>query len=626
MATIATLSVNLIARVTNFAKGLTKAKKHLHWTEKGALALRTQVLQLGAAYAGFHTVVESVRAFAEFEKQMAAVNTMLSGDSTPLLREYTKHVEELAATYGQTTETMAKGLYDILSASIDTAKAIEVLEVATQAAVGGMTDTATSAKTIVSILNAYSMEAEQAEKVADQLFATIKRGVLVYDDLSASLGKVLSMAAVAEVPLHEVLGTLATMTRAGLDAEQATTALSMTIKGFVDPTKESAQAAEALDIELNAAALRSKGLLGAIEPLRHVQSEMVPVLVGNIRAYRGLAAVLANYEAAVRDVEGVQTSLGDKQEAYNKMADTTSMKLAQLSEDWQAIKRDIGGTIAPLISATTALKDYGDQITELQAELDKAAYGFTLAEQALYQEKGILIPTAEAVEALKKLSKMAKEIEKAEMVPIDEEALKQAEAAAEALLKRMKEVDAIEKRAWENLRNYGKTQAEIGLEMAKRAQLEGLISQKMYDRILYATRETQELEKQTEAIKKRQQLEEQMARAMDAKVESIKDWLKSAEEQLADFRETLLKLWETGRLTLAEVTAGIAKRTEELAPKQTAIPGLAAFESRFRQTAPGGPTKSEQYLDQVVKNTKAIEKAVKGRIGGREGFPVVGLN
>ena len=90
----------------------------------------------------------------------------------------------MAVEFGESTEALTNGLYDILSASIPAEKALDVLTVAVKAAKAGMTDTATAADAITTVLNSYGLSAGRAQDVSDLLFTVVKRGKLTFADLS----------------------------------------------------------------------------------------------------------------------------------------------------------------------------------------------------------------------------------------------------------------------------------------------------------------------------------------------------------------------------------------------------------------------------------------------------------
>ncbi|GAH62707.1 unnamed protein product, partial [marine sediment metagenome] len=143
---------------------------------------------------GLYTLVRGLKAViteaVQFEKQIASVSTMLNESSMKYLPAYREQIARLATEFGQTTETLTRGLYDILSAQISAAEATEVLLVATKAAIGGMTDTATSTKALIRVLRAYDLEATRAADVSDLLFKIVEKGVIRYEELADHIGTV----------------------------------------------------------------------------------------------------------------------------------------------------------------------------------------------------------------------------------------------------------------------------------------------------------------------------------------------------------------------------------------------------------------------------------------------------
>jgi len=177
----------------------------------------------GVAVAGYMTA--SVKAFASFEEQMANVSTMLDEHSLRLMPSYAKAIKSMAREFGVGTDTLSRGLYNILSASIAPEKALSVLNTTVRAAKAGMTDTATATYAITGILNAYGMSAEKAGRISDILFATVKRGQTTFAQLAPVVGRVTAISAEAGVQFEQVAAALATITRGGISTEEAVTGL-----------------------------------------------------------------------------------------------------------------------------------------------------------------------------------------------------------------------------------------------------------------------------------------------------------------------------------------------------------------------------------------------------------------
>ena len=124
----------------------------------------------------------AVKGAADLETQLANVSTMLDESAMKILPEYRRGLQALSVEFGESTQTLSKGLYDILSASIPPAEALNVLEISAKAAAAGITDTGVAADAITTILNSYGMSADQAGMVSDKLFAIVKEGKCLTGD------------------------------------------------------------------------------------------------------------------------------------------------------------------------------------------------------------------------------------------------------------------------------------------------------------------------------------------------------------------------------------------------------------------------------------------------------------
>ena len=105
----------------------------------------------------------------QFQQSMKEVATLSSGIKGSLT-DYMNQVVELTREVPVLANDAAKALYQIVSAGHDGADGMKVLEVSAKAAIGGVTDTATAADGITTLLNAYKLDVSEAEKISDQLF------------------------------------------------------------------------------------------------------------------------------------------------------------------------------------------------------------------------------------------------------------------------------------------------------------------------------------------------------------------------------------------------------------------------------------------------------------------------
>ena len=295
----------------------------------------------------------AVKGAADFETQLANVSTMLDASAMRILPEYRKGLQSLSVEFGESTETLSKGLYDILSASIPPAEALGVLEVSARAAAAGITDTGVAADAITTILNSYGFSADKAGMVSDKLFAIVKEGKTTFAELAPSIGKVAATASMAGLSFDDLGACIATMTRAGIRTEETMTAINGVLIAFLKPTDEAIAAAGKFGLELNTTTLQTEGLTGVMEKLTDATAEQLAEIFPNIRGLKGMAAALGDAEGYARSYALMLESAGLTQEAFAKQSDTLNFKLDQLKSMFNVIRVTIGDALIPAVEDIT---------------------------------------------------------------------------------------------------------------------------------------------------------------------------------------------------------------------------------------------------------------------------------
>jgi len=323
-------------------RGLARARARL-------LAFGREVRSLGSGMltAGVGVLAPlglAAKAFADFERQMANVATMLDRPAEHMER-FKRGIRDMAAEFGESTEALAGGLYDILSASVEPAKALKVLGAAVKAAKAGMTDTKTAADALTTVLNAYGLSADEVGRVSDVLFNVVKRGKTTFAELAPTVGLVASTAASAGVSLEEFGAALATMTRNGVRTENAVTALNAILSTFMKPSKEAADLARRLGFEMSAATLKTEGLAGVFQRIASLNPNQIAQLFPNVRAIRGVMPALRDLRGFLDDVQRMGRT-GATEEAYRKMAGTLSHAFNQIKQAAVVAAGEIGEALA----------------------------------------------------------------------------------------------------------------------------------------------------------------------------------------------------------------------------------------------------------------------------------------
>lgn len=308
--------------------------------------------------------IAGAKVFADFEEQMAKVSTMLD-EPQKYMEQFKKGLRELSVEFGESTEALAGGLYDILSASIPAEKAMALLAIATKAAKAGMTDTKTSADAITTVLNAYGLSAEHAGDVSDLLFAIVKRGKTTFAQLAPAIGNVATIASSAGVSLEEMGAALAVMTRNGVQTDNAVTALNAIISSFLKPSSEAVEYAKELGFEMNSTTIQAEGLAGVFARISQLPPDAIARLFPNVRALKGILPALKNMEGFTYDMGVMGSRAGEAEKAYGKMSGTLMQSFRQLKQSVLVAFSAIGEAIAePLARAAEFIKRWSGYIAD----------------------------------------------------------------------------------------------------------------------------------------------------------------------------------------------------------------------------------------------------------------------
>jgi len=337
-------------------------------------AARSAMILTGAISSAIAGISLLVITAGKLERQMLMVSTMLD-DNQHLLKSMTDSVERMAVTYGQSTEVISKGLYDILSAQIDVGASTGVLETALIGATAGFTDAATSTDALLTMLKSFKVEAKDSIDIMDILFTTVKKGRTTFAELAPVLGVVSASMGIAGISAEELGASIATMTQAGLRSRPAAVSLNAIIRGFIRPSKKSMEMAKKYGVTLSSTTLKAKGLSGVLSQLNDLTKvwgdstgDILGQIFPQIRGFRGLAAALQNYNKYQDAMNAMQERGGETMKAYARAA-------RGLQYNMQRIKSTIPVFLANLVNMSD---EYGDLKNIVKKVADRFA-DFTMA-------------------------------------------------------------------------------------------------------------------------------------------------------------------------------------------------------------------------------------------------------
>ena len=340
------------------------AKKFANGYERvGAVLERTgsRLESLGLSLTAAITVPLAGAALAsgkfasDFEKSMAQVVT-LSGITEDSMKDMRRQILELGPAVGKGPNELAKGLLVVTSTGLKGAGAIEVLTAAAKASAVGLGEVNDVARAITSAVTAYGQENLSAARAADILFETVRQGGAEANELAGVLGRVVGIASQVGVSFEEVGAFIATYTRLGVDAAEATTGIRAVLTTLLQPTKEAEGALQSLGTSVQGLreAVAEKGLSKALIDLTESakgNEEALAAVFGNVRALAGVMGAAGSQASALEDgLKKISNSGGELDKAFDRMKNTTAQTFSEFRAQVETVSIAVGDRLAPAFS------------------------------------------------------------------------------------------------------------------------------------------------------------------------------------------------------------------------------------------------------------------------------------
>lgn len=305
-------------------------------------------------------------AAAKFETGLARVATLIDGDLSRTMQAYGQDLKNLSVETNTSLKELNDGLYDAISAGVDTGRVMDFMSVASKSAAGGFTDVKTAVNGLTSIMNSYKYSVDDALKVSDEMALAVKVGKTTMGELGASIGRVASVAANFGVTSGDLLAGVATITKAGVSTDEAVTAVRALLVSIASPAKDAKLALKSLQEKVPQAerlrftieSLQNEGLLGFFNKLIKLtggNADALNELIGsNIRAASGffnLAQQADAFNQTSREMQELNAAGSLTLRNFGTRAETAAFKLGQMKKEMSVLLVELGTQLIPTIVA-----------------------------------------------------------------------------------------------------------------------------------------------------------------------------------------------------------------------------------------------------------------------------------
>lgn len=289
---------------------------------------------------------------ADFELAMRQVTSLMGDLGDASFKPLSNGVLELSKRMGVDAVGAAHALYEAISAGVPKENALAFLEVASTAAIAGVTSTKVAVDGMTSIINAYQLDLSKAGEVSDAMFQAVNLGKFTFEQLAASIATAIPQAAQLGIGFKEILAAATTLTSKGVPVSEAMTQIAAAMRSIIDPSKQMTALFDKIGVSSGQALLKARGFQGALEAIREATGGNIQVLSDATGRIEGFNAILsltgANAKKAKDDLDGVNNSINATGKAFEQINKSFSRQLEILLSQAKVVAIEFGQSLLPL--------------------------------------------------------------------------------------------------------------------------------------------------------------------------------------------------------------------------------------------------------------------------------------
>ncbi|QDT53597.1 Phage-related minor tail protein [Caulifigura coniformis] len=293
-------------------------------------------------------MVDAAGRAAELQIELAKVSTV-AGDTFSGIGDIGSSVADQSKALGIDQLEVASGLYQALQNQIGGTKAelLDFNRVASQFAIGTVTQQNTAVELLSGTLNAYGLDVSRAEELASKFNKTIEVGNIEGAQLATVFGRVSTRGADLGVTFEELNGLLATLTIRGVKASEAATQVSGLLSAFTKPSDAMKRALEQLNVPSGEFLIRSVGLADALKQVASTtdgSSTALAQLFPNVRALNGVSVAASdNLELLNKNIAAIRDTSSDlNKQRFEIIASTDAKRVAKELNEIKIATTEVG--------------------------------------------------------------------------------------------------------------------------------------------------------------------------------------------------------------------------------------------------------------------------------------------
>jgi len=352
------LWIKLRADILEFHNGMIKASADLKAFTAKVGASHAEMQKFGKGVGVVSTALAvmggyAAKTFADFEQAMANTFSVL-GATKSEMEKMTTVAREFGTTSVFQAKEVGNAMYFLASAGYNAKQTVDALKGTLMLAASTQADLSDATKIVVNTLNAFGMQANEAERVSNAFAASIAYSQAEIDKIGESMKFVAPIASQLGISLEQTTAALGELYDAGLDASQTGTNLRQAFLKLLNPTKEAKEALSKLGLKVSDVSPQAKDLVGIIQSFEKVGAGAKDKLdelaaIFDARAVTAMAVLINKGSEALLDMEKRITGTSKASEMANIQMNTLTGSTKLFMGNLNNLLITIGEVLAPTI-------------------------------------------------------------------------------------------------------------------------------------------------------------------------------------------------------------------------------------------------------------------------------------
>ncbi|MEG1087605.1 MAG: phage tail tape measure protein, partial [Cetobacterium sp.] len=356
-------SQNLVNQLKNSSLELDKINNQSGHTKKafgmmdiavGNLAATLAVKVLGALK---EITLEGIKFNQQMEFATEKTRTISASGGASI----NSNTWRIAKDTGVNPLELKEGLYQVVSAIGDTHKKYALLETANKLATVGFSTTTESVNGLTTVLNAYNLEIEDADRIANIFVRTQKVGKLTVQEFNRELYKTVPVAKELRIGIDEVGASIALLTAKGSKAEIAQTQMGAFMYELLDVGSDVSKlftqiSGQSLDSYMSSGG-NFEGILRQLKDYSNANNFKIESLFGRKEAKSFWLNIGNDIDGYINKLNAINDPINELQRNFENLLNTEEKRLARANNYWLQFKQTIGSV------AGEVLASIGDLVT-----------------------------------------------------------------------------------------------------------------------------------------------------------------------------------------------------------------------------------------------------------------------